>query len=74
MATALHAAAQTDRLDVCRYIVEDLGCDIEAKDDGQRTLLFNESGAKSDVGSQPLYVAAQVSTYFMYFLSCRTVT
>ena len=33
MTNALHWAAQTGRLDVCRYLLEDLGFDIEFIDD-----------------------------------------
>ena len=74
--TALHMAAQNGRIDVCNYLVEDCGLDVNviASDDYPATPLclaagkgylevckyLLSKGAQVDAGIQPLLVAAQV--------------
>ena len=82
LGNALHTAAKNDHLNICRYLVEDLGFDVDAKDDSKKTPLcyaacqghielckyLLERGAIVDAGFQPLYVAAQVSTLFCFLI------
>jgi ankyrin repeat protein len=81
--TALHMAAHNGKIDVCRYLVEDCGLDVNAMTtDIPRTPLFLAAvgghlevckyiigkTAKVDEGEQPLFSAAQVYLMISHLL------